>query len=325
MAPEQDQQTTHDQTTDSIGTDFAADFAAFAGGPANEAATGDITDAAAQASTSGSDGGEAGAAGNDSGQGQQTSTEDPWATAPEPLKAAWQAAQGTIQDLTHRYNSTNGRLSALTRKLNEVTAAQQAATSGTKQDQAEAAQEAAQQAQNILDDPEFKAAQEEYPEVFKPLEKVVSALQAKADRLERELSTLSTERRDQNFTRQEEALASKHPDWRQATASAQFTQWYNNAPPYMRAAVERHGTNIVDAEEVAHILNTFKLDTGYGLQQQQQPRTATTAPASTTTQLSDKRQRQLASAVTPAGKGPGASSGAPDDFEAAFQHFTKQK
>jgi hypothetical protein len=303
---------------------FDAAFAEFSGGTIEN-----DDKANTDTGTAGAGGGDAderqanqGQQDGDQGGGSATNDtethEDPWATAPEPLKAAWQAAQSTIGDLTHKFNSANGRISALTRKVNELTATQAVAPTGDAKKDAKAAGEAADNAQSILDDPEFKAFREEYPEVAKPLEKALTAITAKNDQLERELSTITTDRREQFFDRQESALATKHPDWREATASPQFAAWYTNAPPYMKAAVERHAEHIGDAEEVAHILNTFKLETGFK-GQTQSPGGA--KPQGSEAELSAKRKKQLESSTGAAGKGAGAPSGAPNDFESAFAYF----
>lgn len=238
------------------------------------------------------------------------SEEDPWTTADPRLKAAYDAALTENKQWSHRYNSDVGRLSAYQRQIEQL----KSDLAGSKT--TVAATEAAQDAAELLDDPDFKELLAEYPEVGKPISKVVSALQAKADALARELAEISGERREQQFAKEEEKLTDVHPDWRQATASPQFLQWYRTAPPGIRADVERHGQNIRDAHEVARLLNVFKAETGWG--QTQRPATQGV------TNLSAKRARQLTAAAAPAGRGMGAASGAPDDFDAAFAHFARK-
>ena len=237
---------------------------------------------------------------------------DPWASAPEDLRAAYQAAREDAAQWQQRYRSDAGRVTAYQRQVEQLQKDMESAKKGVN---AQAAEEAAQDAAEFLDDPEFKAFREEYPEVAKPIEKVMKSLQAKAERLEREFGTISGERRDQMVAKQEELLSQYHPDWKEATSSPQFVQWYHSATPGLRADIERHGSQIGDAQEVAKILDTFKSATGYGRKQAAQPGV---------TNLSAKRARQLESATAPAGRGLGAASGAPDDFEAAFNHYTRK-
>lgn len=239
--------------------------------------------------------------------------DDPWSSVPEDLRAAHKAAVSELEQYKHRASSDAGRASAFQRKAEQL---EKELADLKKAPAADgAAGEAAQEAQEFLEDPEFAAFREEYPEVAKPIEKVIKTLQAKAERLEREFGVISGDRHQQQIAKQEELLTQLHPDWKAATASPQFVQWYQSAPPGLRADIERHGDQIGDAQEVAKILDVFKAATGFG---------ASGASRSGVTNLSAKRQRQLESAAAPAGRGVGPSSGAPDDFESAFNHFARK-
>lgn len=239
--------------------------------------------------------------------------DDPWSSVPEDLRAAHKAAVSELEQFKHRASSDAGRASAFQRKAEQLESELAALKKAPAADGA--AKEAAQDAQEFLEDPEFAAFREEYPEVAKPIEKVIKTLQAKAERLEREFGVISGDRHQQQIAKQEELLTQLHPDWKTATASPQFVQWYQGAPPGLRADIERHGNQIGDAQEVAKILDVFKAATGFG---------ANGASRSGVTNLSAKRQRQLESAAAPAGRGVGPSSGAPDDFESAFNHFARK-
>jgi predicted RNA-binding Zn ribbon-like protein len=214
---------------------------------------------------------------------------DPWAQAPEELKTQYQQAQDMIAKLEQSDRSNRGRLSALQRQINELTSQrQQAAESGDK---------AAMQDS----DDDFKALTEDYPEIAKPIQKMLDQMKSEQTRLQKELGAIGAERRQQALDEQATLLADEHPDWVDVGSDPGFMQWLQEQPRHIQEAAARNGNEIVDYREAADVVGRYKQFKGIGEQ---------TTPKNS---LADKRQRQLKTATSAKARGPGAKSGIPED------------
>lgn len=216
-------------------------------------------------------------------------TADPWAQAPEELRTQYQQAQEMIAKLEQSDRSNRGRLSALQRQINDLTSQrQQAAESGDK---------AAMQDS----DDEFKTLMEDYPEIAKPIQKMLDKMQSEQTRLQKELGAIGSERRQQALEEQATLLAEEHPDWVDVGSDPGFMQWLNDQPRHIQEAAARNGNEIVDYREASDVVSRYKQFKGIGEQ---------TTPKNS---LADKRQRQLKTATSAKARGPGAKSGIPEE------------
>lgn len=220
---------------------------------------------------------------------EYTGQADPWAQAPEELRTQYQQAQDMIAKLEQSDRSNRGRLSALQRQINEMTAQRQQA--------AESDDQAAMQDS----DDDFKSLMEDYPEIAKPIQKMLDQMKSEQTRLQKELGAIGSERRQQALEEQATLLTEEHPDWVDVGSDPGFMQWLNEQPRHIQEAAARNGNEIVDYREAADVVSRYKQFKG--ISEQPKPNNP----------LADKRQRQLRTATSTQGRGPGAKSGIPED------------
>lgn len=231
-------------------------------------------------------------------QAEEEPEKDPWAQAPEELRTQYQQAQELIAKLEQSDRSNRGRVSALQKQINELaTQRQQAAESGDK---------AAMQDS----DDDFEALMEDYPEIAKPIQKMLDRMKSEQTRLEKELSAIGADKRQAALEEQATLLAEEHPDWVDVGSDPGFAQWLNDQPRHIQEAAYRNGNEIVDYREAADVVSRYKSFKGI---EQTKPKHS----------LDDRRQRQLKTATSAKGRGPGAKSGISEDGdpEAIWKQF----
>lgn len=225
--------------------------------------------------------------------------DDIWANAPEPLRAAHEATLKERDEATTARKRAEGTVSGLQRKVNELAKAPaKAATEGD--------------AKMILDSPEYKKAKEDYPEVFESVDKAFKALVAKVDTIAGKTDAVTTKN---HLDEQARIVAAVHPDHGQIAGSKAFADWYETQPAYVKSAVERNASAVVNGDEVAALMSQFKRETGW---KPTQPPVANSTgkqkPAEDT-----RRKVQLESAGTPKGKSTQVKAdGLPDDDPVAI-------
>jgi hypothetical protein len=185
----------------------------------------------------------------------------------------------------------------------------------------------------------WKQAREEYPEVLQPVEQMYQHLQDRLAQLEQGHTTVSSYVQDQQLQRNYEQVAESHEDFAKFTAAPEDDPWarsYGEAlqawtaqqPEEVQAIVQRNAEDIYDPGKVDWVLRTFKASDVYRQMVgdgQAQPQTQPSASQQAGKDaISEKRKRRLDSAPAVSGKGPGAATGAPDDFDAAFDHYASQ-
>lgn len=256
--------------------------------------------------------------GNTAGQEGRGSenTDDLWASAPEPLRAAHEAAQKELEKERQSARSNAGRVAAYQRQISEfqkrLAAFEQNAAAGKTAPSKGAGSEG---------EDDWSAVKEEYPELAGPIERRLSQIAERNAALERELSAYGDERRDRYIQEQQQALTTQHADWQSVVGSRDFLEWYTAQPAEVRSMVEKNADAIIDAQSASYALGLFKMQTGY--QAKQQPAPSAGAPPNDAAK--QKRQRQLQDGAGAAGRGPGRMSGPPDDFESAFKYFAGKK
>jgi hypothetical protein len=244
-------------------------------------------------------------------QGKQP---DIWADAKPEQQAAFKAAQEAAQKGEQYRRSTDGRIAALQRKIDQLTRDPAATAAGNKGKQANA--------EELLNDPELVKTAKEYPEVAGPFIKIIGKLQEQLTGHGKVLSAIGDERRQTALNEQKDYLTKEHSDWEAVATRKEFTPWLDTQPRHIREAFARNADEIVDGQEAADVIGRFKdhllaqdaKQQGNGGAQQQDNGTQAGNGAGNTKQVLDpKRQRQLDSAASARSRGPGVASGIAED------------
>lgn len=237
---------------------------------------------------------------------------DPWATmTPDEQRAAWDAERRARMDAERESMAHRGRMSKLMRERPDLF--------GGKKPDATADKKAPLKA---MEAPAWKGAQDEYPEIAKPLGDAVGELAA-------EVATLRRAQETADYATQERALAARHPDWSRVIAMPLFADWLARQPEYVQAAAQRNGDVIVDAMEASDIVTRFKSDTAAPRSRAPAPslpRPVAAAPQpAAPSPLAVRRHRQIESATAPRTRSPGPSpSGLPADPAAQWDWAVKE-
>jgi hypothetical protein len=237
-----------------------------------------------------------------------TAKNDPWASAPAELRAAFEEERRARTNLEHRLKSDEGRVPFLNRRLAELEKQLQAVQNPRKAGTAEE-----REAQR-------KQLAEEYPELASPL---LSEL----DELREEMTAIRAERQREEankYATNEQQLTQKHADWRDVLGKngSTFEAWLHDQPRVVRETIAQNAHQIVDPDGAADVISRFKQHLGIAVQQQPANQ-ATPRPS-----LNDKRQRQLAGSAAPRGNtGRPVASGIPEDGdpEAIWAAFDEQE
>jgi hypothetical protein len=239
--------------------------------------------------------------------------EDPWANAPEPLRESWKKERDRVKELEHRLKSDGGRISALQRKIDELsraasTAAQPAAPAAGEQKAPNAAQAAAATS-DVFGSDQWKQIEEDYPEIAAPLRAAFASLKDEIEPIKQQSRAVEEDRQRAALIAEQDRLTQEIPDWNQTLADngVVFATWLDVQPRHLREAFERNREAITDAAEAADVVRRFKEHLGTA--QPQQP-----APAGTsqhTGASNERRTRQLASLQAAPAK-PAPRSSRPD-------------
>ncbi|WP_337846812.1 hypothetical protein [Sphingomonas sp.] len=246
--------------------------------------------------------------------GKSDDTDDIWKDAPPALREAYQAMQ---RDAEHRERSLRGRLSASDRIIHQLRTSTQ---SGGSQSQGTEAQPQETAADDLLASDEFKQFQEEYGEVAGPIASVLKAMQDKINRLSGNVGEVQQEREQLYLQTNESLLTEAHPDWMDCIKDERFYGWLESQPASIREAAKRNWNGIVDPDDAGIVFERFKLA------HQIAPKTAPSDPADPgkKPQTDAKRRRQLESGRDTAIKQPSAAAGEPNDFDAAFDSYSRK-
>jgi len=250
---------------------------------------------------------------------------DIWAEASDAQRAAFQAANADA----HRWKSDQGRAVHDRARIAELEG-RVAPKSGA----ADAAPQEGAIAQ-ILEGDAWKTVEKELPELAGPLREIVSAVSTENAALKRELGTFSNERRAEVSLAQVDIVHTAHSDWDAVTDDPAFVTWARNQPAFVQEMLGRNAEKIVDGHEAAHVVSLYKQSEGFKppgtpvpvpvTPAASEPRAAqpihAVAPAAAPSKHDRAQKRRIAANTSVPSTGPGAQSGAPDEFDAAFEHY----
>lgn len=193
------------------------------------------------------------------GQQQKPAAAEPAAAAPteNPEVAALKAE---LARLNHGWNSDRGRLSALTKKLEQLEA--------HKPEQSLPASAAG------MDDDELAQFAEDFPEHAAAVERLVQRRLADATKtlderlaqLAQPIQALEQDRAAAVVAQQQQALLTVHPDAYEVAASPQFAQWLSQQPPQ----VQQIYNDSDSAQDNIWLLSQFKTAQQQATKQRQQ-------------------------------------------------------
>ncbi|MCT8857546.1 hypothetical protein K5M76_09555 [Shewanella xiamenensis] len=191
--------------------------------------------------------------GADAGEGQ-AATDDPWSSAPEALRNEYLTLKQQHQQLEANHRANAGRVSALTKKLNEVTAGLKA------NEQANGANANSANGLPTADDlkgKSFAEVEEEFPEIAAFVRNQVDAA---TNAFKQQLTPLEEMRQQQAEAQQQaelrnqfDALASVHPDYQQIAVDPKFHQWVASQPSTVQAMAQSEF-----ADDNIVLLNLYK-------------------------------------------------------------------
>jgi hypothetical protein len=247
-------------------------------------------------------------------------TVDIWVDATPEQKAAHEAAL----EGAHKWQSDQGRQIADRTKI----AALEKQIAETPAD----AGDDAVSTESVFGGEDWKTVSEELPELAAPLQRLFQSNEAKSAALEKELAAFSDERRTQVYDTQFNIALDAHPDLVAVTNDPAFVEWAGGQPAFVQQMIGRNAENIIDGAESAHVVGLFKLSDRYTapvVTAQPAAGEAKTEPAAAakpaaTTKHDRAKARRLEANVSAPAKGPGAASGAPEDYDGAFDHYAAQ-
>ena len=213
-------------------------------------------------------------------------TEDIWADADPKLKQEWNT-------LWHRASSDAGRISALTKKLQEM------------ESQIEAKKTAPPPTSDGDTPDEWAKVRGEYPDIVGPFERRLQSLESQLrDAVGEKIQTAQRQQQEysERIANNTALLRQYHPDLSEIVVSPDFAVWKSNLPGAFAQLLDTSE----DPREVGTLLQMFK----------DQRR------ANGSSEVEEKRRLQKASAtVLPTRQNTTQSSGPPDDYNRAFDYY----
>lgn len=217
------------------------------------------------------------------------------------LEERLEEAERQAQLWQHKYNSDLGRQNAYQRKVSEYeNEIQQLKKQVERSDSPDS-----------MTASEWKALQEDYPDIAQGVQSQFAQLQARhqaeIESIRRELQPIQAQAQESYVQDQFRILEMEHPDYREIAQSDSFKSWVQYQPQNIRDMITSQ-----QAGDAAYLLRTYKNDLMPGQQ--------------ASTELKSRREKQLRQAQTVPQRGGRSRSNMPpeDDFEAAFDYFASK-
>lgn len=252
--------------------------------------------------------------------------QDDSAPADEDMTPRERELQAQLERLRHSEASQRGRLGAYQRQINELQRRVQERQQAAPQPQAAQRQAPAgqdpenddQQRQDMAEamgSDDWETFKEDFPDMARALEARLETDRRERAQLEQRLAqyepalqSMQQQAQEEHLKVQEDALAARHPDWREVVAAPEFAEWLNQQPESLQAL-----TTSEDAAEAAALLDMYRAQAGGA------------APAGSREGTPDKRQQRLAAAQSVGRRGAPRRGAVDDDFDAAFDHYAAKR
>ena len=161
------------------------------------------------------------------------------------------------------------------------------------------------------DDPEWDSFKADYPQIAQVVEKRIASLDRVVnERVGQATQPIREMQHERYISHQFAALEAAHPDYKDVVATDTFRSWLSAQPPQNQAFAASE-----DANEASYLLSTFKAVTG-----------SKSREVSQVAEIKEQRKAKLEAATGIQSKGATNPSvgGAPDDFDAAFEFFSRK-
>ncbi|TDX29104.1 hypothetical protein DFO67_108148 [Modicisalibacter xianhensis] len=307
--------------------DFDSAFDEFAGGSGNDTRDtdrdftgGDDDDSTPHQDDAGN--GEDEEAGDESGSGDESGQSN------DDIAERLKALEAENQRLKHSEASQRGRLGAYQRQINELQRQSQQSQSGAPTTQQSknpdgqgAKSEDDQQKQDMAESmglEDWESFKADFPDMARAFEARLNADRQRYAQLEQRLAqyepamqSIQQQAQEQHLKIQEDALAARHPDWREVVAAPAFAEWLNQQPESLQRLTESD-----NAADAAALLDFYRATTG------------SAGPADSravTHDTQDKRRERLAAAQSVGRRGAPRQGAVDDDFDSAFDHYAAKK
>lgn len=226
-----------------------------------------------------------------------------------------QELEAQLERLRHSESSQRGRLGAYQRQINDLQRQMSERQQAEQQQQPQqpTGEGDAQQRQDMAEamgSDDWQTFAEDFPDMARALEARLQSDRKERAQLEQRLASyepalqsIQQQAQEQHLQVQEDALAARHPGWREVVAAPEFAEWLNQQPESLQRL-----TSSDDAAEAAALLDMYQAQHGDGY-------------AGGRTGTPDRRQQRLAAAQSVGRRGAPRQSQASDDFDAAFDHY----
>lgn len=237
---------------------------------------------------------------------------DPLANLPEEARALVAQLQKERDEARHRAQSDANRVAALSRKLQGLTTQPPASAPAPVEEKSEA--------QKALDE-KIKQLRTDYGDIADPLIELIENQRNELNSVRTVLTGLSEERQAQVIAAEEQALAERHPDWRDVARSEGFTGWLESQPENIQRLAQSW-----DARETSVVLTLFKAERAENGGQPAQAPAPQPEPKPKAEAATDaRRSQQLDGGRDVRSRPAPAASGPPEDFDAAFAYFQAKR
>ena len=213
----------------------------------------------------------------------------------ERLRQEIEAIKQERDELSHKYKSQVGRVSALHRKIN----GNQQSVIDENEQFGDGEEDAALPNSSSEVDAELSELLEDYPDIAKPL---IKLFERKVQAIESQLQPLTENQNRQFIDSQLLIMDSQHPDWRNTVASNEYKQWLGQQPDAVQSM-----QNSVMAKDYRYLIEQFN-----------RTRTANNTQA---VDIVERRKQKLATNETIKSTGQSKKSLAPDDFDSAWSYY----
>jgi hypothetical protein len=188
--------------------------------------------------------GDGGGTGGSDQNGQQA---DPWADAPEHLRAE-------RDDLLKRVRGQDAKIQRMSRALSQAN--QQGRTSPRQTGQGGAAGD---KPAGFSSD-NWKRLKDDFPEIAEGFQAEIAARDAEIAELRGTVGGLSQAEAERQVEANERSLAEDHADFAQVVGSADYAAWVQEQPEDIRAIIAKNGQFIVDPAGASRVLTLYKAD-----------------------------------------------------------------
>ncbi|WP_043530467.1 hypothetical protein [Litchfieldella xinjiangensis] len=240
----------------------------------------------------------------------------------EESQASDSDLESRLKQLEHSERSQRGRVGALSRQIQErdriIAELQnrQAAPQPTPSKKTGESQDVKDQKQAIADEhgvDDWESFRQDFPDIanaldsrFEQMSRMEERINSRLEEVNGVIQPIQQQAHEQHLAGQFAALEARHKDWREVVSAPAFQQWLEQQPEWMQKQVESE-----NADDASALLDIYK-----GLH-------ATAGESRNDTR--EQRNNRLAQAQTVSRRGAPRPSGAPDDFEGAFNHYATQK